>query len=466
MWIGVKDSNTTVVSRACPHGYCRSEKWSVSLNNPDSQCTFNRTGVLCGGCSLGLSLTLGDGHCDLCSDIYLLLFLPFSLPGLMLVIFIKVLDLTVAQGTVNALILYTNIIGAYKYILLKNAPVVFKVFIAWINLDVGVNTCLFDGMTTYSNTWLQFVFPAYIWTIAVGIILAAKYSKRATHWAGNNGVPVLATLFLLSYSKLLQAIITALSYTTVYTVHGSRAVWAADGNLDYLSLKHCVLFAAATTALLFLWLPYTLLLFLGQWLQRCNCSFVSRLMTRLKPFLDAHSAPFKVKHSYWFGTLLLVRVFVLLMSALSPADSFGFAAYAIVILSILLTYSGLLIYRSTAVMMFEASFFVNLGVTALTGLLMEVYGERLSTGVSALIGIAMLQFMGLVVYKICSALGQRCRASLVRKRVSSLGEWQNWEQSQAALLKDIEESQVALLSDSIDGAANYGSMEDSSNNGE
>ena len=75
---------------------------------------------------------------------------------------------------------------------------------------------------------------------------------------------------------------------------------------------------------------------------------------------------------------------------------------------------------------------------------MEVYGERLSTGVSALIGIAMVQFMGLLVYNICSALRQRCRVSLVRKRVLSLGEWQNWWQSQAALLKDIEESQVAL----------------------
>ena len=117
-------------------------------------------------------------------------------------------------------------------------------------------------------------------------------------------------------------------------------------------------------------------------------------------------------------------------------------------------------------MMFKASFFVNLGITALTSLLMEVYGERVSTGVSALIGTAMVQFMGLVVYKICSALRQRCRASLVRKRVSSLGEWKNWEQSQAALLKDIQESQVALLSDSAENAANYGSMEDFPNNGE
>ena len=39
----------------------------------------------------------------------------------------------------------------------------FSIFIAWLNLDFGIETCFYDGMDAYSKTWLQFVFPLYIW---------------------------------------------------------------------------------------------------------------------------------------------------------------------------------------------------------------------------------------------------------------------------------------------------------------
>ena len=168
---------------------------------------------------------------------------------------------------------------------------ILTVFIAWLNLDLGVETCLFQGLTAYSKMWLQFVFPFYIWSVAGLIIILAKYSDRVAKMMGNNCVPVLATLFLLSYAKLLRTIITALSYTIMYTSHGPKAMWNSDGNVDYLGPKYAPLFATAMAVLLFLWLPYTLLLFLGQWLPRCNCRLVIRTLMKIKPFLDAHYGP-------------------------------------------------------------------------------------------------------------------------------------------------------------------------------
>ena len=128
----------------------------------------------------------------------------------------------------------------------------------------------------------------YIWSIAGLIIILAKYSNRVAKVMGNNSVPILATLFLLSYAQLFRTIITAISFTMLSTTHGSKAVWSADGNLDYLGPEHAPLFAVAAATLLFLWLPYTLLLFLGQWLHRCNCRLITRMMMKIKPFLDAH----------------------------------------------------------------------------------------------------------------------------------------------------------------------------------
>ena len=137
---------------------------------------------------------------------------------------------------------------------------------------------------------------------------------------GNNSVPVLATLILLSYAKIFRTIITALSYIVVYTSHGHKAVWTADGNVDYLGSQHAPLFAMAAGILLFLWLPYTLALILGQWLRMCNCQLISHLLMKIKPFVDAHYGPLKSKHHYWFGALLLVRAVILLTQALVAAD--------------------------------------------------------------------------------------------------------------------------------------------------
>ena len=179
--------------------------------------------------------------------------------------FIKFLELTVSQGTTNGLIFYANIIQANHYIFLPWRPTnILSVFIAWLNLDVSVETCFFEGLDAYYKTWLQFAFPFYIWSIAGLIIILSKYSSRVAKVMGNNSVLVLATLFILSYAKLFRIIISALSYTIFYTSEGRKAVWSADGNVDYLGIKNMFLFVVAVASLLFLWLPYTLIFFIGQ----------------------------------------------------------------------------------------------------------------------------------------------------------------------------------------------------------
>ena len=296
LWVGmiqddIGTNGTVAASQYCPLDYCYKGESNVTLQESDFQCNYNHAGILCGGCQPGLSLALGSAQCLPCNNKYLALLIPFTLAGPVLVGIIKLLDLTISQGTLNGLIFYANIVKANEYIFLpqgKANPL--KLFIAWLNLDLGVETCFFNGLSAYSKTWLQFVFPLYIWSIAGLIIILAKYSDRVAKVMGNNSVPVLATLFLLSYATIFNTIITTLdlSYTVVYTSHGPKVVWTADGNVDYLGPKHAVLFVVAVDTLLFLWLPYTLLLFLGQWLHMCNCRLISHMLMKIKPFLDAH----------------------------------------------------------------------------------------------------------------------------------------------------------------------------------
>ena len=472
VWVGTYGNNTVAASKYCPYNYCKHAHTEVYLtaqesksdykndSTTDVQCNLHHSGVLCGGCQPGLSLALGTNQCLRCSNVYIPLLLPFAMAGLLLVFFIKLLNLTISQGTMNELIFYVNVISANKHLYYSQTSVnPMTLFIAWLNLDIGIKTCFFNGLTAYSKTWLQFVFPLYIWAIAGLVIITAKYSDRVTKVMGNNGVPVLATLFLLSYAKLFNTIITAMSYTTLYTTQGRKLVWSADGNLDYLGPKHIPLFCVAVAALVFLWFPYTLLLLLGQWLHRLNYRAITRMLLNLKPFLDAHFAAFKDNHRYWFGFLLLVRAAYLLISAIIPDSTTELVEFSTALLCILLTLWGQIVYCSRAVWSFGTAFLLNL---AIMNLIMLFSGNIAIT----LIAIALAQFLGLILYKVvvifkCSRRMTPCCA----RENEPIDDWELYEQAalereQAALVREMEseseEDRESNESGSIESVPTYG----------
>ena len=58
-----------------------------------------------------------------------------------------------ATGTLSGLVFYANIVGVNHNIFLPvktNNP--YSVFIAWLNLDFGIDTCFYNGMDTYTKT--------------------------------------------------------------------------------------------------------------------------------------------------------------------------------------------------------------------------------------------------------------------------------------------------------------------------
>ena len=76
----------------------------------------------------------------------------------------------------------------------------------------------------------------------------------------------------------------------------------------------------AILVFLFLFVPYTLLLLFGQWMQAIShlrlFGWVSS--ARLKFFMDSYHAPYKTKHHYWPGLLLVFHFILLLVFAINP----------------------------------------------------------------------------------------------------------------------------------------------------
>ena len=322
MWIG-NISDCVIVHNPCPFDYCNTAQVSFSLTDPDPLCALNRTGILCGRCQDGLSLALGSNNCIQCpQSSYLALIIPFAAAGFGLVALLMILNLTVSIGTINGIIFYASIVKISEStdIFFPNGSIpVLSQFIAWLNLDLGIETCFYHGMTAYAKMWLQFVFPLYIWFIIATIIVLCRYSTWLSNKIGGNVVQVLATLILFSFTKIFRTVVLAIKFTTLSCINSGRIIdrltWSMDGNVPYFSLKHYILMAAAVLFLL-LAVPYTLALLFEAVIEKylTRIIFFRKQWIKFKPFIDAYHGPYKDNCRFWTGLLLLVRMSFTLVS--------------------------------------------------------------------------------------------------------------------------------------------------------
>ena len=320
---------------------------------------YHRPGhILCGHCQQGLSTVFGSSHCQKCSNIYLFLIVPIAIAGLVLVLLLFILNLTVADGTINAFILYVNIISI-------NSPVFFPqlhvssftptyTFISLANLDLGIQTCFYNGMDDYAKMWLQLAFPFYLIFIATSLTISSRYSTTIQRLTARRALPVLATLFLLSYTKILLTVSRVLFFysKTVHLPSGHTIlVWSVDANVPLLSVKFILLFIVCLI-LSFILLPFNITLLFTKTLLKF--SFISKF----KPLLDAYQGPYKIKFYYWTGVQLLTRV---VFYGISSLDRTINLTAGILLLSIILGCEGVLKpFKATHKNYQEMSFIFNL----------------------------------------------------------------------------------------------------------
>ena len=416
VWIGYidigKGSKTTVYHSHCPLDYCLSTNvYLLATNdslNQDEQCAFNRTGVLCGSCSAGLSIVFGSSECHSCSNYWLLLHIPFALIGILLVIVLTLFNITIAEGTLSGIIFYCNIIRNNVSIFFPRQSItlltpLLKTFVSLANLEIGVSLCLFDGMDAYTKAWLHFGFPLYLWFIT-GVLICL--GNRCSWIIRRNAVKVLATLILLSYARLISAVTEALQVSYVYLQDGGfEQRWFIDGNVEYLKGKHIPLamFATLFSSLL---LPFALCLFFIQCLQKVSHRQAFLWVNHFKPIFDAYTGPFTSSGRFWTGLLLMLRGILFVVSAVNTTgDPRVILSTIAVTVLLLLTVAWMLpvgLYRCRCLNVLECLSLLNLGVLAS---LLSVYIKQSLYSViipHISVGIALFTFLGIIIYHIAS----------------------------------------------------------------
>ena len=428
MWIGYEnDSNCLIVYSNCPFHYCNTSNISFMLNYPSKQCLYNRSGLLCGQCSEGFSLMLGSDQCEQCTNTFIALIIPFALASIALVAFIIVLNLTVSVGTINGLIFYANIVKIYEPIFFPKGPQnLFSQIISWINLDLGIKTCFYNKMNSCGKIWLQYVFPVYVWLILIFIIILLRYSSKVVRLVGRQAIPVLATMILLSYTKLIRTVFQALYFTKIPCSDSKNNTiillrWYIDANVQYVRGCHIPLFLFSLAVLIFLIIPYTFYLLtiplfegpLSKYM--CCCQ---KFSTYMKPFFDAYGGPYKDKYRFWTGFLLLVRVILALVVSLNTEATASLdvlTSFLIVIMFMYILLKG--IYRHFPLDYLEAFFILNLMFMAYMNVRTSNDNDKLKGQVSSIVSVSIsfVVFCGIILYHIWDHFLKSCLQQQIAK---------------------------------------------------
>ena len=414
-WVGIVANDTVAIGTFCLPDSCNMGITSLYLSSQasvDMQCINAHGGILCGECQEGFSVTLGSTLCRRCNNNYFLfLLVVFAIMGVTLVALLFLLNLTVSVGTVNGVIFYANIIYSNSNIIFQNGSTngftnFLSVFISWLNLDFGIESCFYNGMDSYSNAWLQFVFPIYITLIIFLVILAGRFSSRISGWCKHNVVPAIATLVLLLYTKILRNVMAIFSFTVLNVDNDNsfyRLQWLYDANVEYLYGKHVLLFIAGVAITLLYIFPVTAVLLLTPCLQMKSHWKTLVWVNKLKPFLDSYQAPFKDRYRFWTGALLLVRLVLYGFVRVSNSTIANLLAVVIAVLFPLVCILGLGVYKKWGLTILEGFLYSNALVLAIL-VYLKSKDVNLTAVVSLCVGSAFCCFIGIIVYHIIRKL--------------------------------------------------------------
>ena len=410
LWIGYNnDSECVIAYPHCPFDYCNDGTVQFKITSPDPQCLYNHSGLLCGQCSEGFSLMLGSNQCGQCTNNNIALIIPFALAGIALVAFVITLNLTVSVGTINGLIFYANVVKIYESIFFPEGHIhLLSLFISWINLDLGIETCFIDGMDSCTKTWLQFIFPGYVWFLLILIIILSRYYSKVVRLMGRQVIPALTTMILLSYTKLIRTVFLVLRYTDVPCIGENNVtfkLWYVDATVPYLTGCHIPLFLFSLAVLILLIVPYTFYLLTIPFFEGPLSKYIccQKLSTYMKPFFDAYGGPYKDKYRFWTGFLLLARVVLALVVSVDTEAIVSLDVLTSILVVIIFMYLPLRgVYRQLPLACLELFFILNLILLASTNgqTSNENNNSKGQALTKVLVSLTFVVFYGILIYHV------------------------------------------------------------------
>ena len=188
-----------------------------------------------------------------------------------------------------------------------------KGLVSLINLSIKFNIplCLYDGMTELCKSCIGLIFPVYLLTIVIVLIIISRYSVRLSNRIADSSVQVLVTVVHLSFTTLLTSTLDVFTPVYIYTNTSDMPlkVWQNDGTVEYGKGGHLILMIVTGAIVDFILLGYLTVLLAGRPLMKINI-----VRVYLRPIYEVIHAPYQHNKEHFFSFSIILVAFMYLLS--------------------------------------------------------------------------------------------------------------------------------------------------------
>ena len=440
-WIGIYSDSENIyaqVASICTIPYCMPNghvssitfdeksrtfllKNSSNMSQTESFCRPHRKGVVCGECEEGYSVVFGSGDCMKCSNWWLLTIVFYAIAGPIVIFLMYSLRLTLTNGVINGIIFYvqtTNVnvlpvISSFSVDKPWTTRLVF-LFLSSLNLNLGFSMCLYDGMNQTWMSGLYLVFPIYLLSIVLVIILLSRNSTWLSNKTSRFSVQVLITIVHISFSNLLIATMYVIVPLKIYMDKEEEVieqlVWINNGNVQFGSPDHILLITITLVTMSFFIIPYLTVLIGGRYFIRS--SFGDKY---LRAAFEAIHGPYKEKRKFWFTARLFLLV--TMFAVYSFISVIGVSTVCVISVFLLIFFLFVQLhlkpFKSTFINIVDSTLLLNLIVLYHVGWYLTVTNEASKVQtcyiiVVCLVSVVFIQFSSVIVYHVCTIYKSRC----------------------------------------------------------
>ena len=179
-------------------------------------------------------------------------------------------------------------------------------------------------MTELWKSGLGLLFPVYLLSIVIGLIIISRYSVRLSNRIANSSIQVLVTVVHLSFSTLLTSLFDVFTPVYIYTNTSDvpLVVWQNDGTVEYGKGGHLILMIVTGLVVGTILTTYITVLLAGRPLMKIN-----RIREYLRPIYEAIHAPYKPNKEFLFSFSIIFIALTYLITAVFTGTNphFGIA---------------------------------------------------------------------------------------------------------------------------------------------
>ena len=328
-WFGSVDGNPTVI--LCPINYCNFT-CCETVNGyyhlspvRDNQCRSHRSGIACGSCTDGYTLSFDSTECvnvDSCAAgqtvlvtvstviywivmvtlVFAMMYYKVGIGYLYgITYYYSILDILLNQNlqASRGLHLTVNIISSFS----KITP------------QFLGELCLTTGMSGIDQQFIHFMHPLAIITILVAISLLARRSRRISNFISRGIIHVICLLLLLSYTSVATTSLLLIRSLTFYEIDKVYTYLSPD--IEYFKGRHLAYGILALLCIVSIVIGLPLLLTLEPILNR-KFNFV-----KVKPLLDQFQGCYKDKYRCFAGYYMICRLVVITIVIANLSNDFA-----------------------------------------------------------------------------------------------------------------------------------------------